>query len=210
MKTMKKIICAVLVVITLLSCITIFVSADNSNSDYVAKMYICARVTGVGHAWIYIENLTDHELKVGAYKLPVKQGVTVSQYNLKRNDGKGNYYNIDAYCLNKYGSSKTTSASMMLTESQLNTVSATITATNTYSGLKNCCWYVGRIWNSVAAKKLKVSLSPVVFISYIKKIKCATPSFYYPTKEQCFKQVGTGSSAGLKPCSNKSFNKNVG
>lgn len=207
----KKIIALVLAVIMLMTAVPFATSAAEVNSgEYVAKMYICTRTKLAGHVWLYFENLTDHDINVGCYILPPNQGVTVSSYNTSRKDGKGNYYNIDGYCLNKYGSSKTTCAGMEITAAQLETVSRKILERNSWSGTKNCCYFAANIWNSVSPKKITILLTPPLLATKIKKIKCSTPSFYYPTKEQCFKQVGTGERATLKPCSSGSFNRYVG
>lgn len=205
----KRIIAVIMTFIMLICAVPVSASAA-SNETYVAKMYICTRTKTSGHVWLYFENLTKGEITVGCYKLPAGQGVTVSAYNIVRKDGKGNYYNIDGYCLNKYGSGGTVCASMNLTSSQLKKVSAKILERNSWSGTKNCCYFAGTVWNSVSPNKLKIYLVPSLMGSKIKKIKCATPSFYYPAKEQCFKQVGTGSSASLKQCSSGSFKRLVG
>lgn len=208
---LKKIVSLLLSLLMLFSVLTITSSAAESTKEtYVAKMYICTRTKIAGHMWLYFENLTKGEITVGCYKVPAGQGVTVSAYNTARKDGKGNYYNIDGYCLNKYGSSGTTCASMNLTAAQLKTVSAKILERNSWSGTKNCCYFAGTVWNSVASTKLKIYLIPSMMGSKIKKIKCATPSFYYPQKNQCLKQVGTGASATLKQCKDGSFNRLVG
>lgn len=205
----KRIIALIIAVIMLLSALPLSSSAANTE-EYVATMYICSRTKIVGHVWLYFENLTDYDLKVGCYTLPKGQGVTVSAYNTARKDGKGNYYNIDGYCLNKYGSGSTTCASTKITASQLKTVSAKILERNSWSGTKNCCYFAGTVWNSVAPKKVKILLLPSLMASNIKKQKCSTPKFYYPEKSQCLKQVGTGSSATLKQCKDGSFKRLVG
>lgn len=209
MKT-KRLLALIIAVIMLLGALPLSSSAASSGGAYVAKMYICTRTKITGHVWLYFENLTDHEITVGCYKLPKGQGVTVSAYNTARKDGKGNYYNIDGYCLNKYGSGSTTCASMNLTASQLDTVNKKILERNSWSGTKNCCYFACNAWNSVASSKLKIYLVPSMIGSQLKKIKCSTPHFYYPEKSQCLKQVGTGSSATLKQCKDGSFNRLVG
>lgn len=207
----KKVIAMILAAL-ILSTTFVFSSsaADTSKETYVAKMYICSRTKIAGHVWLYFENLTNKEITVGCYKVPAGQGVTVSAYNTARKDGKGNYYNIDGYCLNKYGSSGTTCASTNLTAQQLKTASAKILERNSWSGTKNCCYFAGNVWNSVAPKKVKILLTPSLMALNIKKQKCATPKFYSPTKDQCMKQVGTGSNATLKNCKDGSFNRLVG
>ena len=209
MKT-KKFIAIFLVLIMLASAFPVSLGTAGAEEAYVAKMYICSRTKFAGHVWLYFENLTDSEITVGCYTLPAGQGVTVSAYNTARKDGKGNYYNIDGYCLNKYGTSGTKCASTYLTASELETVSRKIVQTNTWTGGKNCCYFAGSIWNSVADKKVTILLLPLLMGWSIGKQKCATPNFYYPAREQCFKQVGTGASASLKQCSDGSYKRFVG
>ena len=207
----KKTLSLIIAVIILLGTVSIAAFAAESETEaYVARMYICTRQQFLGHVWLYFENLTDHEITVGCYNLPPEQGVTVSAYSIGRKDGKGNYYNIDGYCLNKYGSGDTTCAGMDLTEGQLQVVTNQLLSRNTWTGTKNCCYVAASIWNSVSPRKIKIVLLPSLMKSKIKKIKCATPKFYSPTKEQCFKQVGTGESATLKQCSSGSYNRFVG
>lgn len=207
---MKKLLAILLAAVLLVSAVPFSAGAEQSAEPYVAKMYICTRTRFAGHVWLYFENLTDGEIKVGCYTVPAGQGVTVSAYNTARKDGKGNYYNIDGYCLNKYGSGGTTCASTYITASQLDTVSRKIRERNTWSGGKNCCYFAGSVWNSVADRKLTILLLPFLMGWVIGKNKCSTPKFYYPAKEQCFKQVGTGDTATLRVCSDGSYNRYVG
>lgn len=207
-KRLSALLLAIIMIFSVFSVAVI--AADGDSETYVARMYICTRLKFVGHVWLYFENLTDHDIKVGCYTLPANQGVTVSAYNTARKDGKGNYYNIDGYCLNKYGASKTTCAGMDLTNAQLETVNNKILSRNSWSGTKNCCYFAGSVWNSVSPKSIKILLLPSLMKNKIKAVKCDTPNFYVPTREQCFKQVGTGDSATLKQCSNGSYNRYVG
>lgn len=207
---LKKFISLFLAILMLFGIFSFYVGAEPENDIYVAKMYICSRTKFAGHVWLYFENLTDGEIKVGCYTVPKGQGVTVSAYNTARKDGKGNYYNIDAYCLHTRGSSGTVCASTYLTDSQLKTVSDKIISRNTWTGGKNCCWFAGSIWNSVSDRKVTILLLPILMGWKIKKIKCDTPNFYFPSKEQCFKQVGTASGAYLKQCSDGSYKRYVG
>jgi len=102
--TFKKILSLVLVIMMIVPMFS-FVSSAETRAEPVARLYIWVRVAVFGHSGIYVENLTDGDITVGCYICPKGQGVTVSAANITRKDGKGNYYNIDAYCLNKYGKS---------------------------------------------------------------------------------------------------------
>lgn len=208
MRNTKRIIALILAIITIYSCVSIIGGAAD-DKNYVAKMYLCTRTKEKGHMWIYIENLTNKTITVGCYKLPTKQGVTVSTYATSRKDGRGNYYNIDSYCLDKYGSGGTTCTSMKLTSDQLKKVNEAILKRNDWTVLRNCVYFALSVWNSVAKKKIvMVSIAPKLIEPQFDK--CKTPKFYIPTKSQCYKQIGTGSKATLKKCVNESFNHFVG
>jgi hypothetical protein len=74
------------------------------DNDIVADIYVFydkSDIHGAGHTWIYIENLTDQELKVGVYTLPPNEGVSVG--TLPEYDGWGIYYNVEAYQQGIYG-----------------------------------------------------------------------------------------------------------
>lgn len=50
-------------------------------------MYICTQQVGLGHAWIYIENTAECDLKVGCYDLKPGCGVSMGTFLLSRSDG---------------------------------------------------------------------------------------------------------------------------
>ena len=52
-------------------------NAPEKSTGTVATLSVVTRVKGIGHAWIYVKNLTDEELQVGHYMLPVGEGVSV-------------------------------------------------------------------------------------------------------------------------------------
>ena len=80
------------------------VSKPLQDNDVVANLYVFydkSDIHGFGHTWIYVENLTNQELKVGIYPLPAYEGVSVG--TLPEYDGWGLYYNIEAYQQAIYG-----------------------------------------------------------------------------------------------------------
>ncbi|MBR4726493.1 MAG: hypothetical protein IK080_01230 [Clostridia bacterium] len=69
-------------------------------------MYLCHRwskVPSLGHVWVYVENLTQEDMVIGAYTVPPHEGVSLGCFGLTRSDGGGTYYNVEAHCGNKYG-----------------------------------------------------------------------------------------------------------
>lgn len=205
MKKAKRFISLVLALVMLLS-VSAFASSA-SDSRYVAKMSICARVVFFGHVWLYFENLTGSELKVGCYTLPAGQGVSVGTMSLSRSDGAGVYYNIEAYCCNKLGISGTKSKSVYLTAEELARVSGEIVNRNSWTLSKNCGYFASSVWNSVCTDKVSYKFLPLQMKN---KLSDTMPSMYYPEKTQVFKQVGSGSSATMKQVKNASLVMQVG
>ena len=169
MKHTKKLLALLLALVLALSCAVVAFAEDGdtpaeepSTPVYVARMYICARVVFFGHVWMYFENLTDGDLTVGVYTVPAGQGVSVGAMGNSRSDGKGIYYNVEAYMIHKMGGSGTVGRSMLLTQDQLNTVNATILERNEWSlSSNNCCRFATRVWNSVADNKVSYAFLPI-------------------------------------------------
>ena len=87
MKTFKKIVAVIMIIVTLFCSFAFVVSAEDANAidenEYVATVYVCqkARLHYMsGHTWLYFVNLTNHDLQVGLYTLPKGQGVSVGTY----------------------------------------------------------------------------------------------------------------------------------
>ena len=170
-------------------------------NKHVARMYVCAKrmISPLGHMWVYIQNLTDRELQVGAYTLPPEQGVSIGSFALTRADGFGLYYNVEAYCVNKYGIKSMICMEQKLTEKQLEKISTRILNGNFWTLiLYNCMGAAFSIWDAGPGQKLIPLLFP--FIGRLEMM--AFPhddhlSMYYPTENQVFKQKGNGKNATL-------------
>ena len=84
MKNLKRIFAVLLSIIIIAGSLVIPVAAGDSESDeVVARIYIAHKeryLNFSGHTWIYIENLSDHELTVGAYPLKKGKGVSIGTY----------------------------------------------------------------------------------------------------------------------------------
>ena len=186
-----------------------YVAVLEHTDKYVAEMYVCAKrmISPLGHMWVYIQNRTDHELQVGAYTLPAGQGVSIGSFALTRADGFGLYYNVEAYCVNKYGIKSMICMETKLTQAQLDNVSKRILNGNLWTLiLYNCMGTAFTIWNGGPGQKLIPLLFP--FIGRLEMLVYPhedSIEMYYPTENQVFKQRGNGSSATLEKVSQSSL-----
>ena len=105
-KLFKKSLAVFLSVVIALSVASVaFANFDSStetqgSEEIVATMYLCACVYVFpvsGHTWIYVENNTDHTLRVGLYDVPAGQGVSIGAFSFSVADGWGIYYNLEAF-----------------------------------------------------------------------------------------------------------------
>ena len=92
MGSLKRILAVLLSIIILAGALVIPVAAGSTESDeIVARMYIGHKdryLNFSGHTWIYIENLSDHELMVGAYPLKKGKGVSIGTFGYAIANGK--------------------------------------------------------------------------------------------------------------------------
>ena len=200
MRKVKNVISLILVTVMLLSVSAFAASAESEK--YVAKISVCCRVVFFGHVWLYFENLTGGDIKVGCYTVPAGQGVSVGTMSLSRSDGAGVYYNIEAYCGNKLGLSGTKSKSTYLTASQLEKASSEIVNRNSWTLNKNCGYFASCVWNSVCADGISYKFLPLQMKS---QLSGGIPSMIYPSKDRVYKQQGSGSGANLKKVKNASL-----
>ena len=138
--------------------------SEVSDDTVVAKMYICTQQVGLGHAWIYIESNFNGDMPVGCYTLKPYQGVSIGTFFISRSDGPGLYYNVEAYCANKYGLKNESSLEMDITKEQLLKVSKRIKQWNYWDLYFNCTFFAAEIWNCVAKKKIV----PILFPFFVK------------------------------------------
>lgn len=171
---------------------------DYNDNDKVAVMYICTQQVGLGHAWIYIENMAECNLEVGCYDLKPDCGVSMGTFLLSRSDGGGLYYNVEAYCANKWGLKNQRWLKTELTKKQLIKVSKRIRQWNYWDFYFNCTFFASEIWNCASKKKI----IPIVFPFFIKWQIMAKGGEknveMKPVAEtDCYKQRGTGKKARI-------------
>lgn len=181
--------------------------------EYVAKMYICAKreFSPLGHMWVYIENNSDQPIEVGAYTVPVDQGVSIGTFGLTRWDGFGIYYNIEAYSANKYGLENIVCIEENLTETKLEKVSKTVRNINFWEPIFfNCMGIAFTIWNAGATIKLIPLIFPLLGrIQMLLYPNTDTINMYYPTEDQVFKQRGIGNNATLENVNSHSLSYGI-
>ena len=207
MKTFKRIISVILAAALIMSCFAfaVYAEEDNNENEIVANVYICHRVIeklDEGHAWLYFENLTDHDLTVGKYILPPGEGVSVGTYSGGDvPDGRGVYYNVEAYRYNKYNHTDNVYLQKGLTQKQLDTMSSKINVSNYWTRLTNCSFFAFTTWDVAGGKPLLYLFFPLfsrwqiqIYPGHKEGLK-----MYYPRKDQIFKHKGFGSSSTIIP-----------
>lgn len=170
-------------------------------ADTVATLSLCSNWTGfpsLGHIWVYVENVSDHPIKVGAYEVPVGQGVSIGTFGLTRSDGFGIYYNIEAYTGNFYGMGDALSLKTELNNSELDGISKKIANSNFWDPIVfNCAFFAITTWMKGGGS----FVFPVVVFPALARLQMRTHNpekavhMYYPSRDQVLKQKGSGSSA---------------
>lgn len=188
------------------------VTTEHENK-FVAKMYLVAKrqVSPLGHMWVYIHNNSNHPIEVGAYTVPVGQGVSVGVFGLTRSDGIGLYYNIEAYAVNKYGIDSVICMQEYLTQDKLEKVSKKVRSSNFWDPMFfNCTGAAFAIWNAGASTTLVPLIFPVFGrLQMLSRPHTEEIDMYYPKATQVFKQRGTGKNARLEQVSEGSISHGV-
>ena len=208
MKNIKRIIAILLTASILFGTGIIASAADEgtaTNTGVVARMYLCHKAS-TDHTWIYIENISDKSIQVGAYPymIPKGSGVSVGTYGTTVEDGPGLYYNVEAWRYqNKdiYGPI-TYSIHKDLTEKQLEKVNKTIRSINHWSKLRNCAHAAMKIWNSVPGTHMVYIFLPLFHLMQIRSKKDCVNGYLKMKatnlKNNTWKQVGRGDNATIE------------
>ena len=206
MKTFKRIISVILAAAIMMSCFAFAVYAEGEDeNEIVANVYLCHRIVeklDEGHAWLYFENLTDHDLMVGKYILPPGEGVSVGTYSGGDTpDGRGVYYNVEAYRYGKYNHTDNVYLQKELTQKQLDRMSSKINRSNYWTRLTNCSFFSITTWDIVAGKPVLYLFFPLFTRWQIQYYPGHHEGLkmYFPRKDQIFKHQGFGSNSTIKP-----------
>ena len=183
--------------------------------DKVCRMYMCY-VFGVrastGHAWVYFENLTDHNITVGTYTLPPEEGVSVGTFCFSVDDGPGVYYNVESYNMTKEAMAKTLYIYIDLDQKTLNKVSDQINLCNYWSLIHNCLWFATTVWNSGGGKHqitFGTAMTNIIFF----RIFCSPKQglfMFRPEKNRVYRQIGLGDYSYLTEGKGRTVNAKVG
>jgi hypothetical protein len=212
---MKKRLFALLLALCLLALFAV-PSFAAFGDETVAKLYLCHRWSGppsLGHVWVYIENRSNRTLQVGAYSLPPNQGVSLGNFGLTRSDGNGTYYNVEAYCAQRYSTSGTISNSTNLNQSELNRVSDAILQQNLWLPLgSNCADFACRVWNAGGGAHVTSAFGLPVFVKWqiLAHGDEGNVRMYSPARDQVYKQSGSGGGASLHVCADGTVSKQIG
>ena len=173
------------------------------DNDVVADIYVFydkSDIHGAGHTWIYIENLTDQSLKVGAYTLPPNEGVSVG--TLPEYDGWGLYYNIEAYQQGIYGMEDQLSMKDQITLKKLRRVSNFIVSYPNFWDpvFFNCMLFAFLAWDMGSWKILLPLIFPIIGKIQMLIYPHETGTLMKPvTKDKVYRQTGMFGWAGLMP-----------
>lgn len=176
----------------------------------VAKLYICSQQLGFGHSWIYIESMFDGDMPVGCYNLKAFQGVSMGTFAVTRADGPGLYYNIEAYCANKWGLSSQAWLGTEITKDQLVAVSDKIILSNRWDFFRNCTFFAAGIWNTVSDKRINAFVFPMfIKMQILNRGGNRDVSMKPVEASDCFKQKGNGASAVIEQVSDRSLSSKL-
>ncbi len=173
------------------------------DNEIVANLYVFydkSDIHGMGHTWIYIENLTDQELKVGVYTLPANEGVSVG--TLPEYDGWGVYYNIEAYQQTIYGMEGQLSMKEEITLKKLRRVSNFIVSYPNFWDpvFLNCMLFAFLAWDMGSLKILLPLFFPIIGKLQMMIYPHETEVLMKPvTKDKVYRQTGMAGWAKLVP-----------
>ncbi len=199
-KAAKKLTAFFLAVMIICSSFSFGASAAKEEKA-VAKVSVICLVKSPGHVWIYVENLTNRAVKVGAYTLGKRDGVSIGTFGPTRYDGYGIYYNIESYCQTEYGMGNCRYLTEEITASELEALSNGILSyTNSWSPFRNCIAFAAQMWNLISEKKLSNLIFPA-FTSiqmFFKGCINDVPSQKSVTADEVYRQKGDGNKAYLE------------
>ena len=173
------------------------------DNDIVADLYVFydkSDIHGMGHTWIYVENRTNQELKVGIYTLSPNEGVSVG--TLPEYDGWGVYYNIEAYQQTIYGMEDQLSMKEEITLKELRRVSNFIVNYLNFWDpvFFNCMLFAFLAWDMGSWKILIPLFFPIIGKVQMLIYPHETGTLMKPvTKDKVFRQVGMAGWAKLMP-----------
>lgn len=143
---MKKALSLILAIPMLFTALSFSVCAADDTT--VARMWLCSEISdnsGVGHIFLYFENLTDETITVGRYKVAPHGDVSVGSFGTEGPRGGGVYYNNET-ALTHY--SQLMGIPTDLDADELNTVTNKIKNYNRWDPIFNCNYFALLGWNA--------------------------------------------------------------
>lgn len=192
------------------------VFAEEEPQEYAAEIYVCARVKGIGHVWVYIKNISSEPVEVGCYEVNPGEGVTVGTFFFSRSDGAGIYYNVEAYVGREKGLDGTVVAGQPITARQLEAASAKIRSSNQWTPFTNCGMVARGIYKAATGKGITYAVFPIFSKISIKSRTTITDpeTVIEEMKSICTgtpaKQRGSGDNAHYEQASQGSLKKKIG
>lgn len=183
--------------------------AQKANST--ARIYLCSKLNfpGVGHIFIYVENLTDEPIKVGQIVLEKDQAVSMGSFGFQRSDGWGVYYNTESYLYGKEDYSSLVCMSEEIDSAHLAKLNKFLEGYNFWELFINCVFFAVGAWNSCTNTFILPVSFPVFCRMQINAHKNdKITQMYIPERDNVYHVKGTGSRQSLVVCSNKSLKKN--
>lgn len=165
---MKKITALILAFVMLFAVLPLSVSAVND--DTVARMWICSEIndnTGIGHVFVYFENLTNETITVGKCEVEPYGDVSVGNFGTEGPNGGGVYYNLETE-LDHY--SQLIGTSTELDEGELEAVSKKIRGFDWWDPIFNCNYFALLAWNAGADSSIPFLIFPQ-FTRYFIRLK---------------------------------------
>ena len=201
MKNFKRVLAVMLALVMVMSIGLVGLVSSNAASatadedePIVARMYLGHKPRNnntSGHTWIYIENLTNGTLRIGACDLPKGLGVSIGTYGTTVADGKGLYYNVEAWRYRNVDPSTYVHLSKDLTQAQLDKVNNKIVNSNHWSYIFNCAYTSIKIWNTIPGQTVIYLFFPPLTHWQITMNPNHGNGFPMtkPTLQQIFKQI---------------------
>ncbi|MCL1839219.1 MAG: hypothetical protein FWG47_07945, partial [Propionibacteriaceae bacterium] len=148
-------------------------------------------------------------LNIAGYSLGSGKSITIGTFGNKP-DGKGVYFNLEAYGKFKTGYSIANSG---LTKDNLLTLSRYIKDNNKWKCPENCSWFAANAWNKFADKSKQVSAgivaTPTTLKDNISKLSGSKKNIQLPTVKKG-EVMRLGTDGKLKAASSKTINTSSG
>lgn len=179
--------------------------------DSVARIYLCSKLNkgGVGHIFIYVENVTDEPIEVGKITLEKDQGVSMGAFGFQRSDGWGVYYNTESYLYGEEDYSSLICTSEEIDSAHLAKLNKYLKGYNFWELFINCVFFAVGAWNSCTHTFILPLSFPIICrleIAIYKNAKIT--QMYIPERDNVYHVKGIGSDQSLVVCSDKSLKKN--